>query len=162
MDKPTVYVETTVLSYLTGRPSRDLLIAGRQSATRLWWSWCRRDFDLVTSRLTIEEAAVGDVRRARRRVTLASSLRQLHVTPEADRLAAFLTTHGPLPPKAAADALHYAVAVVHRVDFLASWNLRHLANPVLQDRLEKACLTAGHDPVRICTPDQFSRSEDDE
>lgn len=152
---PSVYVETTILSYLTAWDSRDPVMAGRQKVTREWWEMRRRDFILCGSQEVRREAAGGDPVAATRRLQAATELTLLAVTPEATALAAVLQARARIPERAKADAVHVAVAAVHGVDFLLTWNLRHLANAAVRPAMEAACRAAGYAPPAIATPDQL-------
>lgn len=153
--KPGVYLETTIVSYLTARPSRDLIIAAHQELTREWWENKRTDFDLYVAQLVIQEASAGDAEAARKRLEILDLLPLLVVTPAAIALARALTTRGPLPKKAGADALHIAVAAVHGIDYLLTWNCKHIANAQMQTAVAAKCRAAGFEPPVICTPEEL-------
>ena len=123
----SVYLETTIPSYLTARPSRDLLRAAHQGITREWWEDHRGRFDLFASRVVVEEAGRGNPDAARRRLDALDGLPLLEMTEEAFELAQSLLETGVLPRKARIDALHIAVAAVHGMDILLTWNCKHLA-----------------------------------
>ena len=124
---PRVYVETTVVSYLQARPSRDLIVAGHQQITRDWWDTCRGDYELCDSQLVHEEAGDGDPQAAQERLEVLASMTMLEIKEEAVSLAEELVQAGALPTKAGNDALHIAVAAIHRVPYLLTWNCRHMA-----------------------------------
>lgn len=159
MTKPSVYVETSVVSYLTARPSRDLIIAAMQAMTREWWRTAPERFRLVASELVLAEAAEGDADAARARLTALEMLVRLDTTEDAAALTRRLMELGAFPHKAAADAAHVSVAAVNRVDYLLTWNLRHIANAAVRVRIERACRRAGYEPPVICTPNELM--EDD-
>jgi predicted nucleic acid-binding protein len=156
--KPTVYVETTVPSYLTARPSRDLVRAAHQQITREWWDR-RDDFDLYSSRLVVQECQAGDAQAAADRLAAIAGLPLLQQLPEVTNLAEALMRDVPLPEKAAADALHIATAAVHGMKYLLTWNCTHLANVVLRPQIESVCRKAGYEPPLICTPEELSVGE---
>ncbi len=152
--KPTVYLETTVISYLTAAPSRDIVQAAHQQITREWWEG-RRNFDLFVSQAVITEAGRGDPSAAARRLAMVEDVAILEVTEDASRLAeAFIVQHA-LPAKAAVDALHIAVAVVMGMDYVLTWNCTHIANAVIRPKIEDACRQMGYDPPVICTPEEL-------
>jgi len=153
--KRRVYVETTIVSYLASRPSRDVVVAGRQQLTHRWWEVRRPDFDLVVSQVVLDEIRAGDPEAAARRLEIVLGLPLLDITPEVADFAAQLIARVPLPPQAAADAAHMAVAACHRVDFVMTWNVAHIANAVLRRRVEDICRTAGYDAPILCTPDEL-------
>ena len=152
--KPKVYVETTVISYLTAAPSRDIVQAAHQQITREWWER-RKDFDLFVSQAVILEVARGDSSAAARRLAAVEGVAVLEVTEDATTVAeAFLERHA-LPPKAALDALHIAVAVVMGMDYVLTWNCTHIANAVIRPKIEDACRKLGYEPPVICTPEEL-------
>jgi hypothetical protein len=151
MTKLRAYIETTIPSYLTAWPSGNLIRAAEQWQTKLWWE--RRDgYELVGSELLIEECSDGDPDAAADRLKAIEGLPLLEADANVDRLATALFTEVPFPAKAKADATHVALAAVHRVDFLVTWNIRHLMNPVLRKRTESVCRKYGYDPPVICSP----------
>jgi hypothetical protein len=150
--KPKLYVETTIPSYLASRPSRDPLIAGQQAATKRWWQFRRRSFSLFISQFVINEAALGDARLAARRLQIIHGLEKWAVTPEADELAGLILRKQALPPKAAVDAFHLAVATVHGSHFLLTWNCAHLNNGEIIPRVQKVVSESGYNLPVICTP----------
>ena len=151
----SVYVETSVFSYLAGRPSRDLIVAARQQRTHTWWRTRRTAFDLYVSQVVIDEAKAGDPRPAARRTGFLVGVPTLDMPDGVADLAAALIKGVPLPRKAAADAAHIAVAAYHRIDFLLTWNLAHIANAELRPRIEAACRASGYSPPVLCTPDEL-------
>lgn len=158
---PRVYVETTVLSYLVALPSRGVAVNAHQVAARLWWDSAREHFELVVSAVTLEEVSAGDPDMARARTQLVASLSAVPVTTEARELARSLIDEGPIPAKALADALHLAVAAVNRVEYLVTWNLRHLAGAVIRRSLENALRRRGYEPPTICTPEELLGDPED-
>jgi len=152
---PRVYVETSVISYLTSRPSRDIIVAGHQQITREWWETRRGDFEAVASQLVLQEASAGDPSAAQERLAVLSDLALLETSEDALALAADLIEPGPLPRTAAEDALHVAIAVINGVDYLLTWNCRHIANASLRRQIEEICRLHGYEPVIICTPEEL-------
>jgi hypothetical protein len=160
--KPKVYVETTIVSYLIGWPSRDVVIAGHQQITREWWEAASERFEFVTSELVIVEASAGDPQAARERLEALESLTLLEATDEALALARQLVDSCAIPQKAAEDAAHIAIAVTNGVDFLVTWNCRHIANAEMRSRIEAVCREAGYEPAVICTPEELNVPERDD
>ena len=152
---PTVYIETSVLSYLAARPSRDVVLAGYQQVTREWWTNARERFELVASELVAKEARAGDADAARARVELLESVTLLDATDDAVELTRKLLDLGAVPWKAADDAAHIAIAVTNGIDYLVTWNFRHIANAAMRSRIERACRSAGYQPAIICTPNEL-------
>jgi predicted thioesterase len=158
MAKPKVYVETTVISYLTAWPSRDLVVAAHQQITRDWWA-NRDPFELVISDLVMQEASAGDSTAAQDRLKVLATMTLVEVTETAKALARKFIEAGALPVKAANDALHIAAAVTNGVDYFVTWNCRHIANATLLPEIEACCIDAGFRPVRVCTPEQLLGGE---
>lgn len=152
---PKVYIETTVVSYLTARPGRDLIIAAHQQLTQEWWENRRTDFDLYSSQLVIQESSAGDAVMAQKRLEILNEIPLLDVNREAIFLARTLIEKGPIPERAAVDALHIAVATVHGMDYLLTWNCKHIANAEMQAAIAKICREAGYEPPIICTPEEL-------
>lgn len=153
--KRRVYVETSIISYLTSRLSRDLIVAGHQQITQEWWANQRDKFEVFVSQTVLEEATVGDQEAAQQRLSVIESLPLLEISEEAVALAKDLIRIGPLPEKAEVDAIHIAIAVTNRVDYLLTWNCKHLANAALRNGIEHVCRSRGYDPVIICTPEEL-------
>ena len=152
---PCLYMETSVVSYLTARPTKDLVMAARQLTTHRWWTEKRRSFHIFISRLVWDEASSGDSQRAKLRLKVLKPLPRLQLTGEVARLARALVQAGPMPIEATEDAIHVAVAAVHGMHFLATWNLKHINNPAIADEMREACRKNGfHCPV-ICTPEEL-------
>ncbi len=155
MARQTVYLETTIVSYLTAWPSRDLVMAAHQQITHEWWDNDRREFDLRISQPVLDEAGAGDLEAAARRLQILSTLPRLEVTREAITLAQVLLDQTPMPPRASVDALHVAVAAVHGIDHLLTWNCKHIANTVIRPGVEAVCRACGYRPPIICTPEEI-------
>ena len=157
--KPRVYVETSVLSYLTALPSRDLVVAAHQQLTIEWWQ--QRDrFQLYCSEAVIEEARQGDPAAAARRLAIANELEIVEAIGEAQALAKALLKAAAMPAKAAVDAVHVAIATVHALEYLMTWNCTNIANAVMRPRIEAVCREAGFRPPIICTPEELKFEED--
>lgn len=150
--KPKVYLETTIPSLLTAWPSRDLIIAADQQVTKEWWRTRRADFELFVSQVVLDEAAEGDKAAASERLAQIERLPVLEVNADVERVARTVLKTGLIPAKASNDALHLAVAAVHRMHFLLTWNCRHLANAAIGGELAAACQQAGFEMPVICTP----------
>jgi hypothetical protein len=149
--KPRAYIETTIVSYLTARPTRDLVRAAEQEITREWWD-ARQAFELYVSQLVLDESAAGDADAAARRLVALREAAILDTSEEAIALGRHLVVAGGLPTKASADALHIAVAAVHGLDYLLTWNCTHIANARTRGKIEGLCRAAGYDPPMLCTP----------
>lgn len=150
-----VYLETSFVGYLASRLSRDLIVAAHQQITEQWWETRRFSFELYTSKLVIDEAGAGDEEAAQQRLSLLQELPLLEFTEEVFELSAQLLISGPFPEVAADDAVHVAVATVHGMDFLLTWNCRHIANAEIVRRATAICSAKGYDMPRICTPEEL-------
>jgi len=152
MANKSVYVETSIVSYLTARPSSDLLAAAWQKATNDWWDTQRNRFNLFASEIVIEEAGKGDSKASELRLNALKGIPLLKIT---DLVLAFskkLISEGAVPPKAIDDSLHIALSVVHEVDYLLTWNFRHIDNAEIKPTIRKICLANGYQYPEICTP----------
>ena len=150
--KPKVYIETTIISYLTAWRSPQLVMAAHQETTRNWWDDERQNFDLFVSETVIQEAAAGDSAAAQRRLEVLREIAELEITDEARQLAKELFLKTPLPENAQVDALHIATATTNGMDYLLTWNCRHIANATLRIAMAAVCETAGYEIPVICTP----------
>jgi hypothetical protein len=150
-----VYIETTFVSYLTARPSRDVVIAAHQQITHEWWAIRRASYELCVSQLVLDEAGVGDAQAAQERLLVLRPMLVLETTAEALELAKELLRAGALPAKAADDALHIAVVATKAVPYLLTWNCRHLANAVMRPVIESVCKAKGFKAPIICTPEEL-------
>lgn len=155
MPPATVYLETTVLSYLTAREARDAVIAAHQSVTRTWWEGQRQQYRLVASAIVVREASAGDPELATKRLALIADCDLLQITDAVEELAAILLARGLVPASVPNDALHIAVATVGAAEYLLTWNLRHLAGAVTRRRIEQELRKLGHEPPTICTPEEL-------
>jgi hypothetical protein len=153
--KASVYIETSIVSYLTSRPSRDLIVAGHQQLTHEWWEAPRQEFDCYVSEVVLREVAQGDAAEARKRLTMVRGLPVLRLTEPAEELANTILESRTMPAKAEGDALHVAVAAVSQMDFLLTWNCAHLANAQVQGRVAELCRAAGLAFPVICTPEEL-------
>jgi predicted nucleic acid-binding protein len=153
--KSRVYLETTIPSYLTSRPSRDLIVAGHQQITREWWEKRGDTFQIYLSQLVIDEVSAGDPAAARERLEALRDLPLLDITPEVTMLSSGILATGKIPRKAAADAAHIAIAAVHGMDFLVTWNCVHIANATNARALAMICKEYGFDCPVICTPEEL-------
>jgi hypothetical protein len=153
--KPTIYLETSIISYLTARPSRDLIVAANQEMTSEWWNNHRDRFALYVSQLVIEEAKAGDEHAAQKRLTLLDSIPLLAPSEEGLALAQRLLDAGFLPDKAARDAAHIAIATIHGMDYLLTWNCRHIANATIRNDIVRVCHANGYESPVICTPQEL-------
>ena len=153
--KPKVYLETTIVSYLTALPSRDLITAAHQQITQQWWNTQRTRFDLFVAPPVMQEARVGDPEAAARRLAALHGIPLLALSEEATGLAQALIAPGPLPVNAVVDALHIAIAAVNGVHYLLTWNCTHIANAEIRSDIEDVCRAHGYEPPVLCTPEEL-------
>jgi len=151
----TLYLETTIFSYLTARLNRDAQIYRDQAATRVWWQMHRARYVSYTSELARDEAQRGDAEAARRRLAALSSLAFVHASEQSHELAAKLLAACRLPARAYDAAHHIALASLNRLEVLLTWNRKHLANVSLTPLIRNACEGYGYMAPAICTPEQL-------
>lgn len=154
-EPPTLYLDTTVVSLLVGRLSRDTLSARRQTMTREWWRVHRHRHVIFMSDIVFKEASRGDDELARQRKEILRPLPTLHPSEQTRELAERLLTECRLPEREYDDAHHAALAAIHRVKVLLTWNCWHLANPNMIPRIGRACEAYGYEPPEILTPEQL-------
>lgn len=160
--RPTVYLETSIISYLAALPSRDLLTAAHQQVTHTWWHTSRLSFDLFVSQLVIDECAAGDPEAAARRAFFLADLPLLAMGSEVTDLALHLVQTVPLRARTAADALHIALATRHGIEYLLTWNCAHIANAELRRHINRACVLKGYAPPVLCTPEELIGGQSNE
>jgi hypothetical protein len=133
--------------------------AAHQQITREWWQTRRQNFDLFTSQLVIDEAREGDPDAANRRLEVLDDIPLLEPGDDVAELAQALIEQVPFPQRAAADALHIAIAVVSGMDYLLTWNCRHIANAARRGAIESVCQSRGYETPIICTPEELFEEE---
>jgi hypothetical protein len=148
----TVYIETSILGYLTARPSRDIIVAANIEITREWWNTRRSDFQLYSSQAVVKETSQGDVAIASQRLEILADLSLLDLNQAVLDLAEKFLERSNLPAKADVDAVHIAVATVHGMDYLLTWNCKHIANAQIQGKLAEISLDFGYELPILCTP----------
>lgn len=153
--KQKVYIETSFLSYLTSKPSRDLIIAAHQQITYDWWENKRNLFELFVSQFVYEEASQGNVDAAKRRIEIVAQLPLLELNEDVMRLANSLIRSNLIPYKFVADAFHISIATIHGMDYLLTWNCKHIANATIRYKIEKVCHENGYINPIICTPEEL-------
>jgi len=158
--KPKLYVETSIVSYLTARPSRDVVINANQQLAQEWWEK-RQNFDLFVSQIVIDEVSQGDASFAKKRLDLIQDFPLIEFNDESKDLAKKILRQNVLPPKAALDVFHIAVTTVHKLDFLLTLNCKHIANAFIFRRIEKICRQFGYEPPIVCTPQEILQKENE-
>jgi hypothetical protein len=153
--KPTVYLDTSIIGYLTMWPPHRADLQARHELTRRWWTDYRNGFDLFVSDVVIIEASAGDLSAATDRLKLLADMPLLPVNEATAALAKQLVTTAAIPPKALRDAAHVAISATHGMRFLLTWNCTHLANDELTHKIEVVCAAAGFTAPRILTRQQL-------
>lgn len=159
--KRKIYVETSVISYLTARPSKTIIGAAHQQITLAWWE-LRSDYELLVSQAVWQECAAGDPVAAQKRLVALEGMSVLAVTQDMIRLAETLIEQAIIPANAIEDALHIAISTLHHVDFLLTWNCRHIANPVIQEKIAVYLEQHGLFLPIICTPEELLGGNNDD
>jgi predicted nucleic acid-binding protein len=160
--KPSVYLETTVVSYLVGWLNRNsLLVASNQELTREWWAMRRDKYELFASTVVVDEARKGESQRAAERLEFLREVKLLDSTPEAQFLAAELVREAKIPAKARIDALHISIAAINGMTYLLSWNCSHIVNAATLPRVYEVCRLNGYEPPFVCTPQELMEPEND-
>jgi len=155
----TVYVETSIVSYLRQRPSSQVVMAARQLLMHQWWDHERANYELVISQYVIDEASVGDSTLAAERLTSLDGIPLLPLDAEIEEIAEKIVARAILPPKARIDALHIAAVAHHRIQYLLTWNCKHIANAKILPRIYQV-LTDMEIPIPIiCTPEELLANE---
>lgn len=157
----SVYLETTVIGNIAGRVHPDLAMAARQSVTRRWWESASDRYELFVSALVIEECNGGDPTAATERNSVIEGLPLIEGGGDAKTLADLLLDGHAVPNSEPRDATHIAIAAVNGIEFLATWNFRHILNPATQHLIDSICRDAGYEPATICTPEQLLEAFDD-
>ena len=148
----SLYLDTSIIGYLTIRPSTNLITASNSVITQNWWDTRRENFTLYISEVVLEELARGDQEIATKRLELISELPLLAINEAVEELAQQFLIKSNLPPKASDDALHIALATVYKVDYLLTWNCKHIANAQIQKKLSQISIQSGYELPTICTP----------
>ena len=160
--KPTVYVESSVISYLTSRPSRDVVVAGRQAITSDWWENHRHRFDLRISLLVEEEISKGDQAAAQLRKGKIAGIASLAVSDEAVKLANLLLSEKAVPAGSEEDALHIGIAAAQGADYLLTWNFKHINNAEKKAAIVRLAESCGCACPQFCSPEELGGAADDE
>ncbi|MCF8241420.1 MAG: type II toxin-antitoxin system VapC family toxin [Melioribacteraceae bacterium] len=153
--KQSVYVETTIVSYLTAKLSRDIVVAAHQQITQEWWENVRPKFDIFISPFVIQESERGDKVASLKRMELLSQINVLELNIEIEKLAKKYFDVLPIPNKAQLDAAHLAVACYHKMDYLISWNCKHIVSARIRKDLEKFNKEMNLITPTICTPEEL-------
>jgi predicted nucleic acid-binding protein len=148
----TVYIETSILGYLTARSTKNLIVAANIEITKDWWESRRSAFTLYISQAVLNEVGQGDTEISAQRLDILRGFPLLELNQSVLELATQLLTRSNLPPKADVDAIHIAAATVHGMDYLLTWNCKHIANAKIRRKLAEICLDIGYELPILCTP----------
>lgn len=151
----TVYIETSIVSYLRERPSEHVVSAARQLLTHRWWANERLKYELVTSQYVIDEASAGDSELAAKRLKTLENIPLLPLDPAIARIADEIMNRAILPSNARTDALHIALVAHHRIQYLLTWNCRHIANATILPHIHKLLNDLSIPIPIICTPEEM-------
>ena len=151
----TLYIETSIISYLRQKPSTQVVTAARQLLTHQWWNDERANYELVVSQYVIDEASGGDSTLAAERLESLDGIPLLPNAPEIPQIANQIMALGVLPPKAQIDALHIASVAHHRIQYLLTWNCKHIANAKILPRIHNVLTNLGIPIPIICTPEEM-------
>ncbi|MBD3308431.1 hypothetical protein GF339_18510 [candidate division KSB3 bacterium] len=155
MEKPTVYLETTIPSYYTARVSQHLIVAAHQAITQDWWQQEARKYECYISQFVLDEAAEGDQDAAKKRLDFLAPFPLLKITEEVLTLTELVLQTKYIPEKAIRDASHIAIAVVHNIDYLLTWNCTHINNALFKEKLRVLFEQQGFRLPIICTPEEL-------
>lgn len=153
--KESIYIETSVVSYYVSKPSRDLIVLAHQQITWEWWPKAVKRFNAYISEVVVEEAAAGNKESAEKRLKELKGFSHLELTERVEHIAEIYMEKLSIPPKALRDAAHLAVASVHNIDYLVTWNCVHLANGEIIKRLLKLNEKLKIKTPVICTPEEL-------
>ena len=156
----SVYIESSVVSYLTSRPSRDLVIAGHQASTHEWWNEARPDYETFISSLVIEEISAGDTSASQARLRAVAGIPSLDIKLEAEDLAELLLHSKAVPTNSARDALHIAIAATQGIDYLLTWNFKHINNARTRAFVINVVSNFGLICPVLCSPEELIGDED--
>ena len=155
--KRRVYIETSVVSFLTARPSSNVVLAGHQISTRDFW--IHRDrYELFISEMVVRECERGDAERAKLRTDAIDGLPLLDIDSETEALATELVRKKAVPENSVEDALHIAVAAVNNVDFIVTWNFKHINNPAMKRHIGNVVRGMGYGMPEICSPEELEEA----
>jgi hypothetical protein len=150
-----VYVESSVISYITAKPSRDLIVLARQALTIEWWESKRNKYDICISELVLQEIASGDPVAAQKRLDTVSNIQNLEITLAAKELASVLISEGAVPQNSLEDALHISTVAVQGVEYLLTWNFKHINNASTRTKITQVIENFGYVSPILCSPEEL-------
>ncbi len=159
--KPSVYIESSVISYLVSKPSRDIIIAGRQAITNDWWENHRHRFELRISILVEEEIGKGDKGAAVLRMKVADEIESVAISEKANEIAGVLLLRCAVPRGSEEDALHIGIAAAQGMEYLLTWNFKHINNAETKESVIEAVESCGYECPQLCSPEELGGISDD-
>ena len=156
----SVYIESSVISYLAARPSRDLVVAGHQAVTAEWWDSHRLRYDVYVSPLVVEEVSAGDASAAEERLRVIADIPSVSIAAEAESLASALLASNAVPANSARDALHIAIAATQGMDYLVTWNFKHINNASTRTMVVNVVSNSGLVCPVLCSPEELMGEDD--
>ena len=156
--KTSVYIESSVISYLTARPSNDLVKSARQAITVEWWQNEKTRFTIFVSTLVEEEISRGNPEAARRRLEVSEKIPNLSISSDAKEIAEVLISTGAVPSNSEEDALHIGIATAHGMHFLLTWNFKHINNAETKSVINKTIEGLGYIAPILCSPEELGAS----
>ena len=156
----SVYIESSVISYLAARPSRDLVIAGHQAVTAEWWDNHRLRYDVYVSPLVVEEISAGDASAAEERLRVITDIPSISIAAEAESLASALLASNAVPANSVRDALHIAIAATQGMDYLVTWNFKHINNASTRTMVVNVVSNSGLVCPVLCSPEELMGEND--
>lgn len=153
--KPKVYIESSVISYLTARSSNDLVKAARQTITETWWTENLQHFAVYVSELVEQEIAQGHPEAAARRLAVTSTIKNPTLSEEAQVIAEQLVTAQAVPADSKEDALHIGIAAANGIDFLLTWNFKHINNASTKAAIRRIIEGLGYQCPELCSPEEL-------
>ncbi len=160
--KPVVYIESSVISYLTSRPSRDVIVAARQAITLDWWENHRHRFELCISILVEDEIGKGDATAAQLRLASVADISKFSISDEASTIAELLLARAAVPRGSEEDALHIGIAAAQGADFLLTWNFKHINNAETKNMISRLVESCGYACPQLCSPEELGGMENDQ
>lgn len=151
----SVYIESSVISYITARPSRDVVTSARQTISIEWWAGYRDSFEVFVSELVLEEIGSGDSRAASNRLVIVEDIPVLVITTNAVALAKSLIAENAIPASSMEDALHISIAAVQSIDFLLTWNFKHINNANTRNKITQVINLSGFNSPILCSPEEL-------
>jgi hypothetical protein len=155
MKLKTVYLETSIISYLTAIPTNNLIASAYQKISRKWWKESLFKYDPYISQAVIDEIKRGDKKAALRRLNAVEGIELADISLETYQLSTNYFEILDIPEKARLDTLHIACAVLNELDYIVSWNFKHIANVRTREKISTYNAIRGLKNPMICTPEEL-------